>query len=66
MKAKELPKIVYVCVEEANSEDWFLTAEPTAELLALNGEKRLVGLYELKEKLIVSLKVQTELVVKKA
>lgn len=62
----KLPKKVYVYVEnEGTNEEW-LSAEKTAEGHATKGEKRLVGVYELKEKISVTLKVTEEIVQEKA
>lgn len=63
---KALPKKVYVFVVEGSNNEWWLSAEPTAEGCAEKGESRLVGVYELKEKLNVSLEVKEELLVSKA
>jgi len=61
----KLPKKVFVyVVKEGDME--FLSAEETAEACAEKGEKRLVGVYELKEKLNVTLEVKEELIVSKA
>ena len=61
----KLPKLVYVFVYKDGKEEW-LNVEDTAEACAEKGEKRLVGVYELKEKLNVSLEVKEELLVSKA
>jgi hypothetical protein len=62
----KLPKLVYVFVyKEGKDEEW-LNVESTAEGCAEKGEKRLVGVYELKEKITVSLEVKEELIVEKA
>lgn len=61
----KLPNKVYVyCVEESDME--FLSAEETAEACAVKGEKRLVGVYELIEKVNVTLEVKEEVIVEKA
>jgi len=65
MAKMKLPKKVFVVVEEDGDYEW-LNAEATAEALAVKGEKRLVGVYELKEKITVSLEVKEELLVSKA
>lgn len=61
----KLPKLVYVFVYKDGTEEW-LNVEETAEACAEKGEKRLVGVYELKEKLNVTLEVKEELLVSKA
>lgn len=66
MAENKLPQKVYVFVNENNDGETWLTAEETAEACAEKGEKRLVGVYELKEKLNVSLEVKEELLVSKA
>jgi hypothetical protein len=61
----KLPKLVYVFVHKGGNEEW-LNVEDSAEACAEKGEKKLVGVYELKEKLTVSLEVKEELLVSKA
>lgn len=61
----KLPKKVFVYVVKDGDYE-FLSAEETAEACAEKGEKRLVGVYELKEKLNVTLEVKEELLVSKA
>lgn len=61
----KLPKKVFVYVVKDGDYE-FLSAEETAEACAEKGEKRLVGVYELKEKLKVTLEVKEELLVSKA
>lgn len=65
MAKMKLPKKVYVVVDEDGDYEW-LNAEATAEAIAVKGEKRLVGVYELKEKLNVTLEIKEELLVEKA
>jgi hypothetical protein len=60
----KLPKTVYAYIISEGGEEW-LSAEATADACAEKGVKRLVGVYELKEKLIVSLEVKTELTIEK-
>ena len=61
----KLPKLVYVFVYKDGKEEW-LNVYPSAEECAEKGEKKLVGVYELKEKITVSLEVKEELIVEKA
>lgn len=61
----KLHKKVFVYVVKDGDYE-FLSAEETAEACAEKGEKRLVGVYELKEKLKVTLEVKEELLVSKA
>lgn len=61
----KLPKKVFVYVVKDGDYE-FLSAEETAEACAEKGEKRLVGVYELKEKINVTLEVKEELLVSKA
>ena len=63
-RKKKLPKIVYVYIISEGGEEW-LSAEETADACAEKGKKRLVGIYELKEKLNVSLEVKAELTIEK-
>jgi len=62
--AKKLPKTVYVYVHVEGDEEW-LNVEETARGCVEIGERCTVGVYELKEKLNVSLKVKEELTIKK-
>ena len=55
----KLPKLVYVFVNKEGKDEW-LNVEETAEACAEKGERILVGVYELKEKLSVSLEVKEE------
>jgi hypothetical protein len=62
---KALPKKVYV-YRQVDGDFEFLSAEETAEACAEKGEKRLVGVYELKEKINVTLEVKEEVILNKA
>ena len=66
MPKMSLPKKVFVFMNIASDGETWLSAEETAEACAEKGEKRLVGVYELKEKLNVTLEVKEELLVSKA
>ena len=66
MAKKVLPKKVYVYIVYGNGNEWWLSAEPTAEGCAEKGEKRLVGVYELVEKLNITLEIKEEIIVSKA
>lgn len=59
------PELVYIYVHKDGKQEW-LNVEVTAEACAEKGEKRLIGVYELKEKLNVTLEVKEELLVSKA
>ena len=60
----KFPKLVYVYIYKSDKEEW-LNVEPTAEDCAEKGEKRLIGVYELKEKINVTLEVKQEITVTK-
>ncbi len=61
----KLPKKVYVWINKDGNEEWLL-AETSAEACAEKGEKKLVGVYELVEKINVTLEVKEEILVEKA
>ena len=60
----KIPQEVFVFIGGAGGDEW-LNAEETLEACAAKGEKRLVGVYELKETISVTLEVKEEVVVKK-
>jgi hypothetical protein len=59
----QLPKTICVFWNNDLDEFW-LSAEESTEACAVKGEVRLVGVYELKSKLQVSLEVHEDLIVK--
>ena len=61
----KFPKKVYVYIHKDGKEEW-LNVEETAEACAEKGEKKLIGVYELVERLNVTLEVKEELLVEKA
>jgi hypothetical protein len=59
-----LPKKIFVYKKDEYDFEW-LSAEETAEACAGKNEKRLVGIYELKEMISVSLDVKTDMQIEK-
>ncbi len=60
---ENLPNIVYIYREQDNDNFEYLSAEESVEACAEKGEERLVGVYELKETLVVSLEVKETVLV---
>ena len=46
---KNLPKKLFVAIQEGGTEDEFLQCDTDVGMLVGNGEKKKVGIYELKE-----------------
>lgn len=61
-----LPKTIYVYRNSDGDDVEWLSAEESTDACASKGETRLVGVYELKELLNVSLEVREDLIVEKA
>ena len=59
-----LPKTIYVFRNNDGDMDW-LSAEESTDACAAKGETRLVGVYELKELLNVSLEVREDVIIEK-
>jgi hypothetical protein len=58
MAEKKLPKVVYVAWDDIDG-DPYLSAEQVIDDLAIRGEKRIVGVYELKELQEIILEVKS-------
>lgn len=62
---KKLPKTLFAYRFLGSGDDNWINAEECAEDCAERGEKRIVGVYELKSTLAVSLEVKKEVKIKK-
>ena len=49
---RKLPKKLFVAIQEQGTEDEFLQADTDISMLVGNGEKKVIGIYELTEERI--------------